>query len=124
MIEGVVNAALEATVVLGVRAPDGRPLVIEAVIDTGFDGFLTLPHSRVSELGLPYRTRGSATLGNGAEDYFDVYDAEVIWDDQIIDVFADEAETAPLVGMALLEGRQLQIDVRDGGRVLIETSAA
>lgn len=120
MIEGIVNAALEATVALSVRAPDGQPLVIEAVIDTGFDGFLTLPHSRVSELGLPYRTRTSATLANGVEDDFNVYDAEVIWDDQTIDVLADEAETVPLVGMALLEGRKLQIDVRDGGRVLIE----
>ena len=122
MIEGTVNANLEATIALNVSAPGGRPTMIEAVIDTGFDGFLTLPSAQVGELALPYRTRARATLANGTDDFFDVYDAELVWDDQVINIFADEAETKPLVGMSLLEGSTLQIDVRNGGRVLIEAA--
>ena len=43
MIEGAVNAAYEAVVPIGVSGPAGRVRDIEAVIDTGYNGFLTLP---------------------------------------------------------------------------------
>jgi predicted aspartyl protease len=42
MISGVDNGNLEATVGLLVRGPGGQEQAIEAVIDTGFKGFLTL----------------------------------------------------------------------------------
>ena len=41
MIEGVVNAALEAVVTLPLRGPDGQVREVEAVIDTGYGGYLT-----------------------------------------------------------------------------------
>ena len=37
MIEGAVNAAFQAVVVLSLRGPLGRTLEVEAVVDTGFD---------------------------------------------------------------------------------------
>jgi predicted aspartyl protease len=43
MITGRVNANLEATVRLSLRSRQGAEKVVEAVIDTGFSGFLTLP---------------------------------------------------------------------------------
>ena len=43
MIEGAVNAARQAVVGLPLRGPSGRALEVEAVVDTGFDRFLTLP---------------------------------------------------------------------------------
>ena len=42
MIEGVVNAAHEAVVTLHLQEPQGRIRAIEAVVDTGFTGFLTV----------------------------------------------------------------------------------
>lgn len=81
MIEGVVNAAYEPIVILGVQSPTGRASEIEAVIDTGFTGFLTVTPALVSELGLRYLTRGWASLADGSEVPFDVYDVTVLWDD-------------------------------------------
>ena len=40
MIHGVVNAAYEAVIPLTVQGPAGQTRDIEAVIDTGFTGFL------------------------------------------------------------------------------------
>ncbi len=70
MIEGVVNAAREAVIALIVRGPAGRTLNIEAIIDTGFGGFLTLPPALVAELGLSLEGIGRATLATAARSRF------------------------------------------------------
>ena len=54
MIEGVVNAAHEAVVPIHLRGPEGRNRDIEAVVDTGYSGYLTLPVALVAELELPF----------------------------------------------------------------------
>ena len=46
MIIGVVNTHTEATIRLPVRAADGRELEMEGVLDTGFNGSLTLSPGR------------------------------------------------------------------------------
>ncbi len=43
MIEGFVNANLEAVITIPLRGPTGQTREIDAVIDTGFNGYLTLP---------------------------------------------------------------------------------
>ncbi len=60
------------------------------------------------------------TLGDGSEVIFDMYKATVIWDGktQIIDVAASEAD--PLVGMGLLYGFKVQMEVIERGVVIIE----
>ena len=73
MIQGSVNAAYEAVVRLAVRGPAGQVRQIDAVIDTGFTGFLTVPPALVEELGLLFLTRSQAVLANGSEETFDVY---------------------------------------------------
>ena len=55
MIEGVVNAAYEAVVTLALHASAGQTRDIEAVIDTGFTGFLTVTPALAGELGLDFR---------------------------------------------------------------------
>ena len=65
MIDGAVNAAYEAVVPIAVRGPAGRVRDIEAVIDTGYNGFLTLPPVLVGALGLPFVTSGQAILADG-----------------------------------------------------------
>ena len=120
MIEGVVNAAYEAVVSLAVEGPAGQSLEIDAVIDTGFNRFLTLPPSLVAELDLAFVTSGRVTLADGSEASFEVYVVTVLWDGQPRDVYTYAADSTPLVGMALLDSHDLSIQVRDGGRVVIQ----
>ena len=90
------------------------------MIDTGFSGFLTVTPSLVDELGLILEGSSRATLADGGEVTFDVYDVAVLWDGQRRYVLADAAETTPLVGMRLLDDCNLNIDVTYGGRVVIQ----
>ena len=123
MIEGVVNAAREAVIALSVRGPAGRTLNIEAIIDTGFGGFVTLPPALVAELGLTLEGIGRATLGDGSEITFPYYDVAVLWEGHPRYGLADEADITPLVGMSLLDSHDLYVEVEDGGRVTIEARA-
>ena len=122
MIEGVVNAAREAVVTLHLQEPEGRTRDIEAVVDTGYSGFLTLPTTLVAELGLPFAYMGQAFLANDAQVDFDVHYATVLCDGQPRDIEADATGSTPLVGMLLLDRHSLNIEVVDGGRVVIRAS--
>ena len=123
MIEGVVNATYEAVVPLSVRGPAGGVRDVEAVIDTGYSGFLTLPPMLVRELGLPFVTIGQAILADGAEATFDIHSVAVLLDGQFTTVDVYVSDTAPLVGMRLLDGYSVCVDVETGGHVVIEPKA-
>ena len=120
MIEGVVNASYEAIVTLLVQGPARQSLEVEAVIDTGFNRFLTLPPSLVAELGLPFVTSGRVMLADGSEASFEVYDVTVLWDGQPRDVYTYAADSTPLIGMSLLDTHNLNIEFVEGGRVVIQ----
>ena len=123
MIEGVVNSAYEAVVTLTLRGPAGQTREIDAVVDTGFNGFLTLPPALVAELGLPFTSIGQATLADGSEVAFDVYGVTVLWDGAARLVEADEVDASPLLGMAILAPHSLYVEVADGGSVVIQAVA-
>ena len=120
MIEGEVNAYYEAVVHLSLLDSSGQTRDVEAVIDTGFNGFLTLPPALVAELGLTRLGQKSLVLANGSRDIFDTYGVTVLWEGQSRFVDADEADSIPLLGMSLLDRHDLSIQIRAGGRVIIE----
>ena len=119
MIAGMVNANREATIHLMVVGPQGHQQEIEAIIDTGFTGFLTLPPMLVTTLGLSWLCRQPGILADGRVEYFDVYVATVIWDGQPRMLEVEAADTEPLVGMSLLEHHTLRINVLNGESVSI-----
>lgn len=119
MITGVVTDDRQAIIRLMVRGPAGQEQEIEAIIDTGFDGWLSLPSSIVVRLGLTWRQRGRALLADGRESVFDTYEAAVDWDGKARRILVDEAETAPLVGMSLLAGYELTVQAQPGGNVTV-----
>lgn len=73
MITGHVNEFGEAVVTVTVVGSSSQR-EIEAVIDTGFNGSLTLPPSLVEDLELPFRRRDRAVLGDGSETFFDTHE--------------------------------------------------
>jgi clan AA aspartic protease len=93
---------------------------VDAVIDTGFSGFLTLPSGIIAELDLTWKGRDVATLGDGTSCIFEVYIASVIWDGEYRVIDINESETVPLIGMRLLRGYDLKIRTIEGGLVTIE----
>jgi clan AA aspartic protease len=120
MITGVVTASLQAIIRLTVRGPEGQEQEVEAVIDTGFDGTLTLPPALIAALGLALRRRGRALLADGSESLFDIYEATVVWDGEPRRIAVDEADIDPLVGMSLLYGYELIVQAVESGSVMIQ----
>ncbi len=120
MIQGTVNARREAILPLVVGNASGQRQVIDTVIDTGFNGFLTLPSVLITSLRLSWNASDIVTLGDGSDALFDLYAATIIWDGEYREIDVAESETEPLIGMALLYGYRLQIDAIEGGIVKIE----
>jgi clan AA aspartic protease len=124
MMQGFVNANCEAMLRLVIGNETSNRQVIDAVIDTGFTGFLTLPYEMIAALSLSWVGSDRGTLGDGSETTFEVYEATIIWDGQFRSIPVNAAETDPLVGMSLLYGYNLQIQAIEGGIVRIEALVA
>ena len=119
MMTGLVNADFEPRLVLTVHAAGGQPNQVDAVIDTGFNGFLTLPPALIAALRLPWLCRQQGELADGSVLAFDVYVAAVDWDGQPRSVEVEACDAQPLLGMALMQDSELRVQVLSGGRVTI-----
>lgn len=120
MIEGRVTPERQAVLSLSVRATGGQAEPSETAIDTGFTGFLTLPSDQIARLGLPWLGLKNGILADGREVVLNLFEAVVDWHGQPRRVPALEVERGALLGMALLEGSRLTLDVAEGGQVQIE----
>ena len=65
------------------------------------------------------RVGSRAMLADGSDSVFDIYEAAVTWDGTSRRIAVDEVECDPLVGMSLLYGFELTVQVADGGQVVI-----
>lgn len=119
MIHGAVNQSCEATIPLVIINEKKQTKLIDAVIDTGYTGYLSLPSEIIEALDLPWTGVDRGTLGDGSEVTFEVYAATIIWDGQYRTIPVNEAETDPLVGMGLIYGYDLRIRAVEGGKVTI-----
>jgi clan AA aspartic protease len=120
MITGVVNVHLEATLWLTIHGPNGQCRRVNALVDTGFDGWLALPPKLIALLGLLWHRRGRAILADGSESVFDIYAATVVWDRRKRAIPIDEAATTPMVGTALLAEHELRVEFHPRGKVAIK----
>ena len=94
---------------------------VEAIIDTGFTGELTLPGDLIDRLGLPRIGELPITLGDGNEIDIGLYLGMVLWqgENRIVQVLRTSGK--PLIGMSLLYGNRLTADVITDGEVTIES---
>ena len=95
-------------------------LRVEAVVDSGFTGHLTLPSATVEALGLPIIGSAESTLADGSLVVEDVCLARVLWHGGERPVRVLVAEAAPLLGMALMRVSELRVECVGGGEVSVE----
>lgn len=114
MITGTVNSNREARLSLVIRDAIGHEHLRDTVVDTGFDGWLSLPSDYISDLDLRWHRFGIAVLADGSERTFNIYRGIVLWDGQQRTIPIYEMDAEPLVGMSLMYGYELIMPILDG----------
>ncbi len=122
MQNGRVTPELQGIVEITIASPSdsNAKLSFDAVVDTGFSEFLTIPSFVVPALNLAMIDVTNIILADGSIVEAPVVEASVLWHgDKWIDIDCAVMEGGPLVGMSLLYGSRLTLDVIDGGSVSI-----
>ena len=124
MIRGRVErneqGGLEARLPLSVMDSNGDYRQHDVILDTGFTGWLVLPATDISRLGLVNEGQHQAIIASGNEENFEYYRTWVSWHGQPREVEVFESIDQPLLGMELLEGSNVVLDANEGGEVIIE----
>lgn len=123
MTSGFLNSDGAPALSLAVRGPDGEQS-FDAVIDTGFNGALTLPPDWIDSLGLPQSGEESVSLADGRVIVVPLYVGYVILDNQAYEVDIAKARTDPLAGTALFRGFSLYVEFQPSGGVELERLSA
>ena len=110
---------LQPRIEIGIAGRDGVLKTLSVVVDTGFTGWLTLPPDLIRELGLQQQGSRLATLADGQVARVDLYSAIIAWDGQILPRIVHQSDSTPLIGMHLMTGYHLAVDVREGGAVTL-----
>ena len=121
MITGKITTNREAIIELEVIGLNQSREKVEAIIDTGFNGYLTLPNDLINYLNLQRAGSRHVTLGDGNVVVLDMYFAKVLWHGQEREVLALQADGGALIGMSLLYGSRLVLEIINNGNVTIES---
>jgi clan AA aspartic protease len=106
--------------VIEIEVSSSPPTTMPVVIDTGFNGELTLSRHLVNSLAPQFAGRRRLALADGQIVTLDVYLVTITWHGRPRDVLAAQTGDETLVGMALLEGSRVTIEAWDGGNVTID----
>ena len=119
MVEGRISHQYEPLIAITVSTPDGVWREVEAVVGTGFNGYLALPGGPVEELSLPFLYSTNAFLADNTEITIHTHQATITWDGNPRTVAASAGGDRSLVGMQIMEGYQLDMDIRPDGALRI-----
>ncbi|BAZ10538.1 hypothetical protein NIES4071_23610 [Calothrix sp. NIES-4071] len=110
----------KATVPVIFRLPGQPDFSLNFVIDTGFNGYLTLPPQAVRAMSLPPSASIPGTLADGSQVSFSIHLTTIVWDnvEKIVPILA--SGNKPLLGTAMMQGYHLEIDFEDNGLVSLE----
>ena len=110
----------KATVPVIFRLPEQPDFSLDFVIDTGFNGYLTLPPQAVNVMNLPLHSSIPGTLADGSQVLFSTHLARIVWDNVEKVVFVLASGNKPLLGTAMMKGYHLEVDFEDNGLVSLE----
>ncbi len=95
MMNGIVTTDREIVIELDVLGSNESSVAIQAVLDTGFNGFLTLPTSVLKTVGAsPVGTR-RVELGDGHLTELDVYLVTIKWRDESRETLVLHTDATP-----------------------------
>jgi clan AA aspartic protease len=120
VIQGNVVGLQAQIGVLFYLADRSQILEIKCVVDTGFEGFLTLPPAAVMQLQLSYLTNLNANLADNSSIQTEVYLSTILWNGAERNIPVLAMGRRPLIGTALLRDYHLGIDFCDGGIVVLD----
>ena len=111
MLKGLVNSRGEPVVRITLLSSTNRSQSHSAVIDTGFNGTLSLPESLIQRLRWRWIGHESYEIATGDVVREKVFVGQIRWLRRVreVDVVASHAKDI-LIGTRLLEGRRLMID--------------
>jgi clan AA aspartic protease len=118
-LQGLLSDRLEPLISLTIQGFQGQQTTIEAVVDTGFNDFLSIPRALVTELGLEPVGTLPVELADGSLQDTNYYPLTVHWMGEQRFIMTQEGEGTPLVGMMLLLDCELRIVVAHAGEVSI-----
>jgi len=108
-VTGYVDELRQPRIELTVKG-NRKAIGIEPVVDTGFDGYLSLPVAVAIPLGLELKGRVPVELADGSMKNELTFRGTVIWrgHEYQIEIFLTESKEA-LVGSGLMQGQELTI---------------
>jgi clan AA aspartic protease len=101
------------------RLTGNHAVEMEAVVDTGFTGFLALPSDTVEAIRLPYARSMYVNLADGSTIEVAVHTATISWNEEVRAVEVLSTGTRPLIGTLLLDGNELTVHFEDAGLVTL-----
>lgn len=120
MLTGRISLDLQARLSVEILDQYGQPHPVEVLLDTGFNGSLALPPRTIRQLELPPKDeQQDVELANGETDRLSLYVGIVLWNGRPRRVDVIETDSDSLLGMALLQGSRVTLDVRYGGPVAV-----
>ena len=120
MIRGKVNQRGQARVAVEMRGRSGQFQPVEVILDTGFTGDILLPPDIIQNLEVGKSIEIDARLASGQEILLPSWRGTALWHDKPYAIVIAQSDGEPLLGMNLLQGSRVTIDVRIDGDVVIE----
>lgn len=115
------NAAgsLELWLTIDVENTHGTLHPCEALIDTGFTGWLMLPEAVIQQLGLTTHDQTQAVLATGEIRSIHYCLTRVLWQGALQPVVLFQSRDQSLLGMQLLKGNVITIHAWEDGEITI-----
>ena len=120
MISGRVDENLQAWIPVDILDGRGAFRPIRAVLDTGFTGGLTLPAEAIRSLHMSFAGERPASLANGETVNLACWLGTVLWHGHRRSVLILQTDGYPQLGMSLLHGSRVSLEVSYEGDVAIE----
>lgn len=121
MTDGTVTRDRKIVMPLDVHCKDGSSVSVDALVDTGFNGHLTLPEDLLRLVHAEEDNVWTVELGDGNTVEMNSYAVEVNWLGSVRHVVVLESESEPLLGISMLWDHRVSFEAVNGGKVSVAT---